>query len=138
MVHTPEESGEFARFAGALTINMGTPSPHWVEGMVKAAQSANSQRVQWVLDPVAHFATAYRREVVAMLLRESPAVIRGNASEILALAGGESQGKGVDAGDSVTDAEAASMAFARVQKTVVAITGEVDFVTDGTRSVRVG
>ena len=64
-------------------------------------------------------------------------MIRGNASEILALAGGSNQGKGVDSGDSVTDAEAVSMGFAQAQETVVAITGETDFVTDGTRAVRV-
>jgi len=137
MVHTPEESGEFAGIAGALTLNMGTPSPLWVKGMVNAAQSANEQGVPWVLDPVAHFITSYRREVVATLLELSPTVIRGNASEILAMTKGESQGKGVDSGDLVTDAEAVSVAFAKTQNTVVAITGEVDFVTDGTRSARV-
>ena len=137
MVHSPEESGEFAGIAGALTVNMGTPSPRWVEGMLEATRSATEKAVPWVLDPVAHFATSYRRDVVAMLLQQKPTVIRGNASEILALAGGENHGKGVDSGDTVTEAETISMAFAHAQQTVVAITGEMDFVTDGTRSVRV-
>ncbi len=137
MVHTPEESGEFAGLAGALTVNMGTPDPRWVEGLVAATAAAREAETPWVLDPVAHMATSYRRNVVTDLLAQKPTVIRGNASEILALAGSTSQGKGVDSGDSVADAEASSVALAKTQKAVVAITGEVDFVTDGFRCARV-
>ncbi|MDG4721369.1 MULTISPECIES: hydroxyethylthiazole kinase [Thalassospira] len=137
MVHTPEESGEFAAIAGALTVNIGTLSPHWVEGMIAAAKSANDASKPWVLDPVAHFATGYRRDVIAKLLELNPTVIRGNASEIIALAGGQSAGQGVDSGDPVEQAEEAARSLATSQKVVVAVTGEVDFVTDGTRSVRI-
>ena len=137
MVHTPEESGEFASLSSALTINMGTPSPTWVQGMVEAASVARERSIPWVLDPVAHFATGYRREVVATLLGLSPTVIRGNASEILALAGSASQGQGVDSGDAVEDAERAGRVLAKRQGAVIAITGEVDYVTDGDRQVRI-
>lgn len=137
MVHTPEESGEFAAIASALTVNIGTLSPHWVEGMMAAAKSANEAGKPWILDPVAHFATQYRRDSVANLLALNPTVIRGNASEIIALAGGQSAGQGVDSGDSVEQAEGAARALATAQNAVVAVTGEVDFVTDGTRSVRI-
>lgn len=89
MVHTPEESGEFATIASALTVNIGTLSPDWVEGMIAAAKSANDADKPWVLDPVAHFATSYRRDTVAELLKLNPTVIRGNASEIIALAAGK-------------------------------------------------
>src|SRR6185312_14471002 len=57
MVHAAEEAGEFARLAGAVTINIGTLSPHWLEGMLAAAQAATESGKPWVLDPVAHFAT---------------------------------------------------------------------------------
>ena len=90
-----------------------------------------------MLDPVAHHATAFRRDAVQRLLALRPAVIRGNASEIIALAGGQSASKGVDARDPVQLAEQAARDLARAQQTVVAVTGEVDFVTDGTREVRV-
>lgn len=137
MVHSAEESGEFAAFAGALTINMGTISPDWITGMEAAIAGASGAGRPWVLDPVAHMATAYRRGVVARLLDLRPTVVRGNASEILALGGGVSGARGVDAKDSVTAAEEAARALARSRACVVAVTGEVDFVTDGTRAVRV-
>ena len=137
MVHTPEESGEFAAIAGALTVNIGTLSPNWVEGMIAAAKSANDAGKPWVLDPVAHFATGYRQGTTTELLKLNPTVIRGNASEIIALGGGQSAGQGVDSGDPVEQAEDAARALATAQKAIVAVTGEVDFVTDGTRSVRI-
>jgi hydroxyethylthiazole kinase len=90
-----------------------------------------------VLDPVAHFATAYRRDTVAGLLALRPAIIRGNASEIIALAGGTSAGQGVDSGDTVASAENSARSLAKRTGAVVAVTGAVDFVTDGKRAVRV-
>jgi hydroxyethylthiazole kinase len=136
MVHAPEEAGEFARLASAVTINIGTLAADWLEGMRFAARAANEAGRPWVLDPVAHFATAFRRKAVKELLALHPAVIRGNASEIMALAGEASAGRGVDAGDSVEQAEAAAIALARKSHAVVAVTGAVDFVTDGHRAVR--
>ncbi|WP_116132350.1 hydroxyethylthiazole kinase [Tropicimonas sp. IMCC34043] len=137
MVHDPEESGEFAGIAGAVTVNIGTIGPRWVEGMMAAANAAREAGVPWVLDPVACFATRFRRETVARLIALCPDVVRGNASEILALAGQASAGKGVDAGDSVAAAEQAARALAAQTGGVVAVTGAVDFVTDGTRGVRI-
>jgi hydroxyethylthiazole kinase len=137
MVHAEPEAGEFARIAGALTVNIGTLSPDWVAGMRRAADGANQAGRPWVLDPVAHFATAYRRDTVAGLLALRPAIIRGNASEIIALAGGTSAGQGVDSGDTVASAENSARSLAKRTGAVVAVTGAVDFVTDGKRAVRV-
>ncbi|RBL79853.1 hydroxyethylthiazole kinase [Streptomyces cavourensis] len=137
MVHAVEEAPEFARISGAVVINIGTLSAPWLESMLKTAAAAADAGTPWVLDPVAHHATAFRRDAVQRLLALRPAVIRGNASEIIALAGGQSASKGVDARDPVQLAEQAARDLARAQQTVVAVTGEVDFVTDGTREVRV-
>lgn len=137
MVHSPAEAGEFAAVAAALTVNIGTISPDFLDGMSHAAKAAGIAGRPWVLDPVAHFATAYRRAAVLRLLALQPTIIRGNASEIIALAGERSAGHGVDAGDSVSAAEAAAVALATRQGCVVAVTGEKDFVTDGTRSVHI-
>jgi hydroxyethylthiazole kinase len=137
MVHDVEESGEFAAIAGALTVNIGTLSPRWVAGMVEAVSVANKTNTPWVLDPVACFATGLRREATSKLMQLTPTVLRGNASEILAIAGEDSSGKGVDAGDSVAAAEAAARKVAGLAKCVVAVTGEVDFVTDGDKAVRI-
>ncbi|MGP3697751.1 hydroxyethylthiazole kinase [Rhodobacter sp. NSM] len=136
MVHDAEESGEFAGIAQAVTINMGTPSPRWLEGMEAAAQGAMAAGRPWVLDPVAVGATAFRRDIGARLLALKPGVIRGNASEILALAGAAARGKGADSADSVSEAEEAALRLAQSSGAVVAVTGPMDFVTDGKRGFR--
>lgn len=137
MVHAEAEAGEFAAIAGALTVNIGTLSPDWVAGMRKAVEGAGKAGKPWVLDPVAHFATGYRRETVAELVNLKPAIIRGNASEIIALAGGASAGQGVDSGDTVASAESAAREIAGRTGATVAVTGATDFVTDGARAVRI-
>ena len=137
MVHAREEVAEFTPIAQSLSINIGTISPHWAEAMEMAATVAGEQSLPWVLDPVAVGATSYRRALGARLVALRPTVIRGNASEILVLAGATAAGKGADATESVETAESAARALARSSGAVVAVTGEVDFVTDGTRAARV-
>ena len=87
MVHAEAEVADFVPIADALTINIGTLSSTWVSAMQKAADAAGAAGKPWVLDPVAHFATPFRGEVVQDLIGRGPAIIRGNASEILALGG---------------------------------------------------
>jgi len=137
MVHTASESGDFAKVADALTINIGTLSPDFLDGMKAAILSANKAGNPWVFDPVANFATPYRKAAAQELLAMKPTVLRGNASEILALAGRQSAGHGVDAGDSVSAAESAAKSLAEKFCNTVVITGEIDFITDGVRIARV-
>lgn len=137
MVHAPEEVAAFAPIAGALTVNIGTLSTQWAESMEAAAAAATGAQVPWVLDPVAHFITPYRAEVTQRLMTQGPAIVRGNASEILALAGGEAAGKGADSGDSVAAARSGAIALAEAQRCVVVVTGPEDFVTNGTRHAQI-
>ena len=137
MIHAREEAGEFARLAGAVTINVGTISPHWLDGMIAAAEGAIAEQTPWVLDPVAHYATRWRRAAVDRLMTLKPAIVRGNASEILALAGEDPAGRGVDSGDSVEAAADAAARVAQATGGVVVVSGAVDLVTDGTRGARV-
>ena len=137
MVHDQRESGEFAAIAGALTINIGTLSPEWLGGMRAAAEAATEAGRPWVLDPVACFATEFRRRASAGLMELRPTILRGNASEILALGGAAGAGRGADSTDPVAAAEGVAVALAQASGAVVAVTGEVDFVTDGARSARV-
>lgn len=94
MVHALEEAGEFAGIAGALTVNIGTADAGWESSMVAAAQAASAAGKPWVLDPVAVGATGFRNRLAARLLALNPTVLRGNASEILALSGAVASGKG--------------------------------------------
>jgi hydroxyethylthiazole kinase len=137
MIHTPEEAADFAKIVGGLTVNIGTISPAWFEGMKLAAIAANEAAVPWVLDPVAHFATPYRSRAAQELLALKPTILRGNASEIMGLGGQASEAKGVDAKDSVESAEIGAMKLAKAHNMVVAVTGETDFVTDGSRTARI-
>ena len=128
MVHAKEEVEEFGKLISALTLNIGTLTPAWVESMMLAARTANANGKPWVLDPVGAGATSYRTGVARDLAALNPAIIRGNASEILALAGESASAKGVDAGDSVSAAESAASRLALATQAVIAVTGPVDFV----------
>jgi hydroxyethylthiazole kinase len=136
MAHAIEEVEPFVEMAGALVVNIGTLSEAWVRAMHRAAAKAAAIGKPWVLDPVGVGATAYRTTVAGELLRHRPTVIRGNASEILALAGEAGGTRGVDSTRGVEAAHDAARALARRVGCVVAATGAVDFVTDG-RAVRV-
>lgn len=137
MLHAQEESGEFAKLCGAVTINIGTLSPLWVQGMIAAVTAANEQNIPWVFDPVAHFASTFRKEAAQTLLALKPAIIRGNASEILTLAGFSARGKGADSGDDAGSAHQAAQQLARHHHCTVAVTGAYDLVTDGHRTLRI-
>ncbi|MEM1030684.1 MAG: hydroxyethylthiazole kinase [Myxococcota bacterium] len=139
MVHAPDEVEDFVRLSSALVVNIGTLSQPWVEAMKLAAEAAQAAEVPWVLDPVGVGATPFRTRVAAELLECRPAVVRGNASEILALVGATTDGpKGVDATAAVEDATVAAQAWARAAETVVVISGATDVITDGTRTVKLG
>jgi hydroxyethylthiazole kinase len=137
MVHAREEVVEFAGLCQALTVNIGTLDPAWLDSMLVAAAAINRHERPWVLDPVGVGATRLRREAAAALLAFRPSVIRGNASEILALAGLGGAARGVDAQDSVEAAEAAAVLLAQRMGGVVAVSGPVDMVTDGARCLRI-
>ena len=138
MVHAREEVAEFAGIASALTVNIGTLTPEWVESMKTAARAATAAGKPWVLDPVGVGATSLRRKSAAELLALKPTVVRGNASEIMVLAGLTDAGqKGVDSTQSSDAAEEPARRLARTTGGSVVVTGAVDIATDGTRLFRI-
>lgn len=137
MVHAREEVAEFAALSQALSVNIGTLDPIWAEAMEMAARAMADAGRPWVLDPVGVGATRFRQQVCARLCNLRPSVIRGNASEILALAGSGAQGRGADAADPVSAAETAARDLAQRTGAVVAVSGPVDYVTDGSQAYRV-
>ncbi|MGD0196441.1 MAG: hydroxyethylthiazole kinase [Solirubrobacteraceae bacterium] len=137
MVVAEEEAGDFAAAAAALLVNVGTVTPQDLGGMRAAARGAHAAGTPWVLDPVAVGVLGYRTEVVGELLGHAPTAIRGNASEILALAGESAGGKGVDSTAQSAAALGAARALAKRTGSVVAVSGIVDYVTDGAEVVAV-
>lgn len=122
----------FAAGASALWINGAALVSDGPEALRAAARSAQAAGTPWVFDPVAFGAgsTAYD-ETLRSLLAFKPSVIRGNASELISLAGGAAPGKGVDTQASSSDALAHIQRLAASTGAIVAVSGEVDYVTDG-------
>lgn len=136
MVHSAEEAGALARVAGGVLVNLGTVTSVTAEAMRVAVKEAAGAGRPWVLDPVAVGPLPWRTGLAHELLESAPpAVVRGNASEILALDGGTG-GRGVDSTDVPEAALASADALARRYGCVVAVSGPVDVLTDGTRVVR--
>ena len=138
MVDEPKEAAEFAAIASAVLVNVGTVHERTAEAMLLAARAAADAGTPWVLDPVAVGALSFRTGVAAELADLGPTVVRGNASEVMALAGAGAGGRGVDSTAAADDAVEAATALARRTGGVVAVSGPVDLITDGTRTVRVG
>ncbi|QIQ20613.1 hydroxyethylthiazole kinase [Zophobihabitans entericus] len=132
MVIAREEVRDFVVVADSLLINIGTVNHSIIDSMLLAAESAYQTKTPWVLDPVAVSPIlTYRTELAKQLLSFNPTVIRGNASEILVLAGEKSSGKGTDSLDSTDSALQAAQELAIKYQTIVAVTGAIDYVTDG-------
>ena len=117
MAHAVEEVAELARLSGAVVVNIGTLDAQWV--------------------PAMQLASAYRHTVLADLLARRPTLVRGNASEILSLAGHSGQTKGVDSTDPVERAVGAAQTLAQRHGCVVCVSGPEDHVIapDGRHAV---
>ena len=137
MVDIVGEAGLFARVADGVLVNLGTPATEQREAMREAVAGASEADTPWVLDPVAIGALPIRTALAAELVAARPTAVRGNASEILALAGTGAGGRGVDAADSPDAAAPAALSLAERFGSVVAVSGPVDLITDGTAVVRV-
>lgn len=134
MVVAQQEAGDFSAIAGGLLINVGTLNDSQAQAMLMAIDSANRAGVPWVLDPVAVGGLRYRTDFCRDLLVLKPTAIRGNASEIMALSGLDSTGRGVDSTDDSLAALPAAIKLSSETGAVVAVTGAVDYVTDGQTS----
>ena len=140
MTWAPAEVGELAGAASSLVLNMGTLQPWTIDAMERAGKAAAEKDVPIVLDPVGAGGATYRTQGALQLAARLPlAVIRGNMSEMMCLAAGRS---GINPGVDSHDREVMTIEkvrhLARLLKTTVAITGPVDAVSDGRRSVLLG
>lgn len=128
MTDTPEESAGFARVASGVLLNIGTPSADQYIGMREAVRGANEAGTPWVLDPVAAGALPTRTTFAKEITAYTPAAIRGNASEIVALAGMGGGGRGVEATDEVHAALEAARALHERTGAVIAVSGAEDAI----------
>jgi hydroxyethylthiazole kinase len=132
MAHAREEVEEMAAIAGALVLNIGTLSPHWVEAMLLAGRIANERGTPVVLDPVGAGATTYRTETAKRILDEiNVTVLRGNAGEVATLVGVDAEVRGVESIATGGDPAELARQAARQLGLVASVTGPVDHVSDG-------
>lgn len=138
MAHAREEVEEMVALAGALVLNIGTLSPPWVEAMLLAGKAANVRGVPVVLDPVGAGATRYRTETARRLLAElDVAVLRGNAGEVATLVGADAEVRGVESISGGAEPAELARRAARTLGVVASVTGPVDHVSDGERTVAI-
>lgn len=138
MAHAEEEVAEMTAIARALVINIGTLSAPWIAAMFQAGGAARRKGLPMVLDPVGAGATAFRTDTARRLLDElSPAIVRGNASEIRALASEEHATRGVDSAHTPEAAAEAAVALAGRSGGVVVASGAIDLIVSGGSVARV-
>ncbi|MDM7992441.1 MAG: hydroxyethylthiazole kinase [Candidatus Fermentibacter sp.] len=137
MAPAAEESAEMVRAAGALVLNIGTLDPAMVGSMISAGRRANELSIPVVFDPVGAGVTALRRDACTFIMREVRiSIVRGNPGEIMAMGGRTGSVRGVDSLDRSGDRSLFDE-LASEWKAVIAATGPVDYVTDGSRAFEV-
>jgi hydroxyethylthiazole kinase len=130
MVDIVGEAGPFATVASALLVNLGTPHPEQRDAAREAVAAAAGAGTPWVLDPVAVGALPVRTALATELAAQRPTVIRGNASEIIALAGDGAGGRGVDSTAGSHEAGPAASRLVAAGAGAVAVSGAADVVLD--------
>ena len=142
MLYLADECEAIAKIAPAFYINMGTAMPFYAETLPRTAKALAANQTPWVLDPVGIGLSSLRTEILKQLKIFKPTIIRGNASEIIALAklwnliedsGG--QVRGVDTTEKVSSAKTAAINLAKFTGGAVAVSGEEDFITDGKEEI---
>ncbi|KFI69178.1 hydroxyethylthiazole kinase [Bifidobacterium magnum] len=140
---------EISSVAGATYINVGTLLPSYQDALHAIVRAFKESGHMWVLDPVAAGLGAARTAILTDMANAAPNIVRGNASELIALASmwglqsadGSSRPEGVESVDDVESAAAAARAAAQFITTergegAVAVSGAIDLVTDGDRTFR--
>lgn len=127
------EVEEMVGICDALVLNIGTANERTIASMLKAGKAANAKGIPVVLDPVGVGATMFRRQSVAKLMDTiSFSIIRGNMAEIKTIAGLEAKSAGVDSLEEESDGAKIALNLAKKLGCVIAITGKIDVVSDGT------
>jgi hydroxyethylthiazole kinase len=138
MAHAREEVEEMVGLASALVLNIGTLSEHWIEAMLLAAGAASAHGIPVVLDPVGAGATAYRTDTARRILTEARVtVLRGNPGEVATLVGADAEVRGVESIASGLEPAEVAMEAGRQLGIVASVTGPVDHVSDGRRTLAV-
>ena len=135
MAHAPQEAGQMAGISSALVLNIGTLTEELVEAMKIAAVSANKKGIPVILDTCGAGATGLRDRSCLWLLHETKIdIIKGNASEIAAIAGEDVSTRGVDSGRVETNMKKLAKKLALQRRCTVVVTGKDDIICNGKKT----
>lgn len=128
MVDHEADSAGFSHVAHGLSLNFGTPTSHRYLAMDAAIQQRKTDGTTWVLDPVGLGVGPFRNGRIRRTLEDGPTVVRGNASEVAALAGMGTGARGIESVDEVDSVLPAARLLSEQHGSVVAVSGPVDAV----------
>jgi len=138
MAHAINEVEDMVGIASSLVLNMGTLSETWVEAMILSGKKAIEKGIPVVFDPVGVGATPYRTQVARRIIETcKPTVIRGNASEIMALCNSNLITKGVDSTAESNAALDSAKLLSKSTKSIVVISGEIDYIIEGEKVAKI-
>lgn len=138
MAHALEEMAEMVSLASALVVNIGTLSSPWIEAMKTAVGVARQRQIPIILDPVGAGATQLRTRTARRLLEMGgPIIVRGNASEICALANESAKTKGVDSTLASDQAIEAARVLVDQHGATVVVSGKIDHIVDAQGHIEV-
>lgn len=140
MAYNQDEVSEITALSNALVLNLGTPDLSRFDAVTLSGKTANKLNIPVIVDPVGIGATGFRQNGVKQLFNEvAPSVVKGNASEIKTLTGlGISKNKVIDSEESMDTSNINVIkSFAHSTNTVVAVTGKVDVITNGTQLIKI-
>lgn len=137
MTDAIEDVEDMVSMAGALVLNIGTLNTRINASMLAAGKAAKSAGVPVILDPVGMGATPFRNRTVEEIIRRvEPDVIKGNQGEMGVLSGAGGDVKGVDSHGASGDMVDIVRGIAERFGCIAAATGEQDYISDGSRTVR--
>ena len=139
MADAPEEA-EITAGSDALVLNLGTLNESHMEAMEQAAATASEGNIPVILDPVGVMSSNMRLEFAIKLLESGNiTVVRGNYSECKALLEQEADGRGVDSVTAPSQGEALKLVKDAAQQyhCIFAMTGAVDYISDGKRALMI-
>jgi hydroxyethylthiazole kinase len=127
MSTNPSEFEDILDHASALYINIGTLNDDFIHQALQASTIAQEKKIPIILDPVGCGFTSPRTSASLALL-ECATVVRGNASEVIALGSQVSLAHGIDSIHTTDEAKIFAAKLAKLYDCVVVVTGEKDFI----------
>lgn len=135
MAHAQEELLEIIQLAQALVINIGTLDETWLTAIKQAQHAALKRNIPIVFDPVGAGASRYRTQASLSIIQRGIDVLRGNASEIMALLDTSITTKGVDSTQISSHALASAQTLAEQYRCIVVVSGQIDFIVSATQTI---